>query len=206
MSNLKPEVIQAAEQHLRRSDGTLARVLEVNGPCRLKRQTNRYRNLLRAIVGQQISESAAKAVFRRLEQAVPLQQLAPEQVAALSDVDLRSVGLSGRKVAYIRDLTEHVLDGRLNLRGLHHRSDDEVIAQLTAVKGIGLWTAQMFLMFSLGRPDVLPWGDLGIRVALRNLYQLEELPTRDVCLEIAEPWRPYATIASWHLWRTIDPA
>ena len=104
----------------------------------------------------------------------------------------------------MKDLTDHVLDKRLNLRSLHYKSDEEAIELLTDVKGIGLWTAHMFLMFSLGRPDVLPWGDLGVQVAMRNLYELDSLPKKEDCLLIAEPWRPYATIASWSLWRTVD--
>ncbi|MEW4488201.1 DNA-3-methyladenine glycosylase [Thalassoglobus sp. JC818] len=193
-----------ARLHLIEADPVLAELIDRVGPCTLKRQTNRYRTLLRAIVGQQISAAAAKSVFRRLEAAVHTSTLQPESVAELTDEELRSVGLSSQKSRYIRDLTEHVLDGRLKLRALHHRSDEEVIELLTDVKGIGHWTAQMFLMFSLGRPDVLPWGDLGIQTAMKRLYQLDELPDRVHCHALAEPWRPYSTVACLYLWRTID--
>ncbi len=204
MPNLDPQLLEDAHQHLTTCDDVLAQVIHEIGPCTLNRQTNRYRNLLRAIVGQQISAAAAKAVFKKLEAAVPSKTLNPEAVSQLSIDDLRGAGLSSQKVRYVQDLTEHVLDKRLNLRSLHFKTDTEVIALLTDVKGIGEWTAHMFLMFSLGRPDVMPWGDLGIQVAIRNLYGFGELPTKAECLEISQPWRPYATIASWYLWETVD--
>ena len=204
MPSLDAELLNNANRHLCDCDDVLAKVIRTVGPCTLNRQTNRYRNLLRAIVGQQISGAAAKAVFRKLEAAVHTEALNPEAVAQLTDDELRAAGLSGQKIRYVRDLTDHVLDRRLNLRSLHLKSDEEVIDLLIDVKGIGLWTAHMFLMFSLGRPDVFPWGDLGIQVAIRNLYGFESLPSKEVCLEIARPWSPYATIASWYLWRTVD--
>ena len=204
MPKLDEALLKKAYRHLKKSDHVLAKVISEVGPCTLNRQPNRYRNLLRAIVGQQISTAAATSVFNKLEAAVSTKTLNPEAVAKLSEEDLRAVGLSSQKVRYVKDLTEHVLDKRLNLRSLHNKTDEEVIELLTDVKGIGLWTAHMFLMFSLGRPDVLPWGDLGIQVAMRNLYELDTLPNRETCLQIAEPWRPYGTIASWYLWRTVD--
>ena len=204
MPKLDQELLNSAYGHLQDADPTLAKVIDEVGPCTLNRQTNRYRNLLRAIVGQQISSAAARSVFNKLELAVHPHVLNPTAVAELTEADLRSVGLSSQKVRYVRDLTNHVMEGRLKLRSLHLKTDDEVIALLTDVKGIGVWTAHMFLMFSLGRPDVLPWGDLGIQVAMRNLYQFDSLPSKAECIEIAQPWRPYATIASWYLWRTVD--
>ena len=204
MSALDPKLLAEAHKHLTTSDDVLAGVIHDVGPCTLRRQTNRYRNLLRAIVGQQISAAAARSVFAKLEASVETTTLNPEAVAKLSEEDLRAAGLSSQKMRYIRDLTDHVLDKRLILRSLHRKTDEEVIALLTDVKGIGLWTAQMFLMFSLGRPDVLPWGDLGVQAAIRNLYGLESLPNKEECIEIAQPWRPYATIACWYLWRTVD--
>lgn len=204
MPNLDPQLLEDAHQHLTTSDDVLAQVIHEVGPCTLNRLTNRYRNLLRAIVGQQISAAAAKAVFKKLEAAVPSKRLNPEAVSRLSTDELRGAGLSSQKVRYVQDLTDHVLDKRLNLRSLHFKTDAEVIALLTDVKGIGEWTAHMFLMFSLGRPDVMPWGDLGIQVAIRNLYGFDELPTKAECIEISQTWRPYATIASWYLWETVD--
>lgn len=204
MPLLNADLLKQADRHLRKSDPVLARVIADIGPCTLDRQKNRYRNLLRAIVGQQISSAAARAVFKKLETTINARSLNPDAVAKLSEEDLRAVGLSSQKARYVKDLTDHVLDKRLNLRSLHYKSDEEAIELLTDVKGIGLWTAHMFLMFSLGRPDVLPWGDLGVQVAMRNLYELDSLPKKEDCLLIAEPWRPYATIASWYLWRTVD--
>ncbi len=204
MPRLDPELIADAHNHLAASDPVMAEVINEIGPCTLNRQTNRYRNLVRAIVGQQISGAAARSVFKKLEASVNSKTLTADSVAKLKEGELRAVGLSSQKTRYIRDLTDHVLDKRLNLRSLHYRSDDEVVELLTDVKGIGLWTAQMFLMFSLGRPDILPWGDLGIQVAMKNLYGFESLPSKSECLDVAQPWRPYATIASWYLWRTVD--
>lgn len=204
MPRLDAELLLAAHQHLIACDPVLAGVIHSVGPCTLNRQTNRYRNLVRAIIGQQISAAAAKSVFKKLEQACSENHVRPESIASLSDTQLREVGLSSQKIRYIRDLTNRVVEKQLNLRSLHLKEDDEVIAMLTDVKGIGVWTAHMFLMFSLGRPDVLPWGDLGIQVALRNLYGLETLPSKAECFEISQPWRPYSTIASWYLWRTVD--
>lgn len=204
MKPLTAETIELARQHLSNADPVMAELIQQQGPCKLKRETNRYRTLLRAIVGQQISNAAARSVFQRLESSVETPKLQPESIAKLTDEQLRAAGLSSQKCRYVRDLTDHVLDKRLNLRSLHTKPDDEVIALLTDIKGIGLWTAQMFLMFSLGRQDVLPWGDLGIQTAMRNMYQLDALPSRELCHQLAEPWRPYATVACLHLWQTID--
>jgi DNA-3-methyladenine glycosylase II len=125
-------------------------------------------------------------------------------VAALSTQQLRAAGLSPQKTSYLHDLAAKVRDGTVRLDRVHRMSDEEVIAELIQVKGIGVWTAQMFLMFSLGRPDVFPHDDLGIRAALRKLYGLADLPRREESLAIAEPWRPYATIACWYCWRSLD--
>lgn len=204
MPRLDAELLRAAHQHLVTCDPVLAYVIQSVGPCTLNRQTNRYRNLVRAIIGQQISTAAATSVFKKLELACSENHVRPESIASLSDTQLREVGLSSQKIRYVRDLTNRVVKKQLNLRSLHFKEDDEVIAMLTDVKGIGVWTAHMFLMFSLGRPDVLPWGDLGIQVALRNLYGLEALPSKAECFKISQPWRPYSTIACWYLWRTVD--
>lgn len=204
MPRLDAQLMIDAHNHLTASDPVMAEVIESIGPCTLNRQTNRYRNLVRAIIGQQISGAAARSVFKKLEASSGAKVLNPDAVSKLTEGELRAVGLSSQKTRYIRDLTDHVLDKRLKLRSLHLKTDEEVVEVLTNVKGIGLWTAQMFLMFSLGRPDILPWGDLGIQVAMKNLYGFESLPSKSECLDIAQPWRPYATIASWYLWRTVD--
>lgn len=204
MSQHSPEVVAAALKHLRQSDAALAAILKQVGPCQLRRQTNRYQSLLRAIIAQQISGSAARSIWARLQLAADSKTLTAAIVDRLDDEQLRGSGVSPQKLGYVRDLTRRVTSGELKLAGLHRRTDDEVIDALVQVKGIGVWTAQMFLMFSLGRPDVLPHGDLGIQNAIRKLYELNALPDRETCHRIATPWRPYATYASWYLWRSLE--
>ena len=204
IDRLTRESADTALEHLRINDLVLANVIERIGPFRFRRQTNRYQVLLRSIIAQQISGAAAKTIWNRVAALAAQGQLTPESVDRMSDDQLRGAGLSPQKLKYVRDLNRHVLARELQLRSLHRASDEDVIDQLTQVKGIGLWTAQMFLMFSLGRPDVLPHGDLGIRAAIRKLYALEELPDRETCHGIALPWRPFATVACWYLWRTVE--
>lgn len=182
----------------------MKQVIDRVGPFRLKRQTNRYQSLLRAIIAQQISTVAARSIWNKLEQAAGTPRLTPEDIARLSDPELRGVGISPQKLGYVRSLTDHVLDGQLRLTAIHRLPDAEVIAELVQVKGIGVWTAHMFLIFSLGRADILPHGDLGIQTAIRRVYGLDELPKRESCERIAQAWRPYATVASWYLWRSLE--
>jgi DNA-3-methyladenine glycosylase II len=204
MPRFPPHVVDSALAHLQRRDKTLRLVISKVGPFQLQRQTNRYQSLLRAIVAQQISGAAARSIWNKMQLAAGQQTLSAPVIAALPDDALRAAGISPQKLNYIRDLTGRVASGELRLASLHRYSDEDVIEELVAVKGIGVWTAQMFLMFSLGRPDVLPHGDLGIQSAIKRLYGLEELPDREVCHQIAQPWRPYATIACWYLWRSGD--
>lgn len=203
-ATLTPDAVQLALEQLTRSDRRLNEIIQQVGPFRLRRSTNRFQSLLRAIVAQQISTAAARSIWGRLEQLAVPHPLTAEAIHNLSDESLRGAGLSPQKLKYVRDLTEQVHRGDLNLRSLHFRSDDEIIAELTQIKGIGVWTAQMFLMFSLGRPDVLPHADFGIRTAIKRTYGLDELPSREECHEIAQPWRPYATVACWYLWRSLE--
>jgi len=196
--------LDRAVRHLRRADEVLAEVIARVGPCRLARQTQRFESLARAIIAQQISGAAAKSIWSRLRAAVGDRSLSPESLAALADADLRGCGISPQKLAYLRDLQQRVAAKEVRLHRLHRLDDDDVIAELVQVKGIGVWTAQMFLMFSLGRPDVLPHQDLGIRSAIQRLYRLADLPDRAACETVAAPWRPYATIACWYLWRSGD--
>ncbi|SFI43947.1 DNA-3-methyladenine glycosylase family protein [Planctomicrobium piriforme] len=202
--SLDPQTVARALRHLRKNDPVLRNVIAAVGPFGLKRQTNRYESLLRAIVSQQISGAAAKSIWAKLELAAGRQKLTATAIHAVSDEALRAAGLSPQKLRYVRDLTERVHAGGLPLHSLHRKSDDDVILALTEVKGIGVWTAQMFLMFSLGRPDVLPHGDLGIQSAIRRLYGLDALPDLETCQQVAAPWRPYATYACWYLWRSGD--
>ena len=165
-----------------------------------------YGALVRAIVGQQLSTKAAHTINQRLLDLYGGKTPTPEQLVETDPEELRGVGLSYRKAGYLRDLAEHVIDGRLELDRFGEMSDEEVIAELTAVKGLGVWTAHMFLMFHLRRPDVLPVGDLGIRRAAQILYGLKDLPDADQLTSIAEPWRPYRTLACLYLWRSLDNA
>lgn len=198
----REEHVTAAVAHLQGVDRRLKWLIERAGPFTLKVNRDRYGMLVRSILSQQISTKAARAIRLKLEAAVG--ELSPDAITAASDPTLRSAGLSAQKVTYLRDLTQHVHDGRLALAKIHRFDDEAVIQQLIAVKGIGRWTAQMFLMFSLGRLDVFPHDDLGIRSSIRELYGLKELPTKAQSLEIAAPWRPYSSIASWYVWRLSD--
>ncbi len=169
-----------------------------------RRPTEAYGALLRAIVGQQLSTKAARSIYSRMEAMFGDRAPTPAELLAADEDEVRGVGLSRPKVAYLRDLAEHVQDGRLELDRLGDLPDDEVIAQLTAVKGLGEWTAHMFLIFHLGRADVLPVGDLGIRNAAALAYRLEAPPKPDELRELAEPWRPHRSLAALYLWRSLD--
>ncbi len=159
---------------------------------------------MRAIVGQQLSTKAAAAIYRRLVDRFGGREPTPQEILDDDPDELRSVGLSHAKVAYLRSLAEHVLDGSLELERLDTLPDEQVIAELTAVKGIGAWSAHVFLMFHLGRPDVLAVGDLGIRKAMMVAYGLDALPLPPEMERIAEPWRPYRSLACRYLWRSLD--
>lgn len=203
-SSRRKEVVTAALGHLQSGDKSLARLIDRVGPFTLKLRRDRFDTLVSSILSQQISTKAARSIRLKLEGMTNGAGLTPESITKLEDTKLREAGLSGQKVSYLRDLTARVRDGRLELARLHRMSDEEAIAELVAVKGIGEWTAHMFLMFSLGRTDVLPHGDYGLRSSMKTLYRLADLPDKKTCLTIAEPWRPYATIASWYLWRLGD--
>jgi DNA-3-methyladenine glycosylase II len=175
------------------------------GDPRAGRPDDNYGALVRSIVGQQLSTKAARAIYGRLTERFGGRTPTPDEVLADDPEELRTAaGLSHAKVRYLRSLAEHVLDGSLELERLEKLSDEEVTAELVAVKGLGVWSAQMFLMFHLQRPDVLPVGDLGIRRAVMVRYDLPELPTPAQLTEIAEPWRPYRTLACRYLWRSLD--
>ena len=200
---------EAALEHLLGADPVLAALVEAHGPLdseqrRRGRPAEAYGALLRSIVGQQLSTKAARTIYERLIGTYGGKTPAPEQILATDVEDLRAVGLSRAKAAYLHSLAGHVIYGELELDRLTELEDDEVIAQLTAVKGLGPWTAHMFLLFHLGRPDVLPVGDLGVRRAVQLAYGMEELPSVAELAQIAEPWRPYRSLASLYLWRSLD--
>jgi DNA-3-methyladenine glycosylase II len=170
----------------------------------MKLRQDRFHSLVVSILSQQISGKAAVAIRKKLEERVGPGGMTPQGIASFPLEDLRAVGLSKQKASYILDLAERVHAGTLPLSRLARLSDDAVIDALVQVKGIGVWTAHMFLIFSLGRLDVLPHGDYGVRSAMQNLYGLENLPDRATCHRIAEPWRPYASIGAWYCWRSLE--
>ena len=196
--------IEKGLTHLRRVDPVMKTLIRKAGPYRLQCRRDRFQSLVSSIISQQISGSAARSIRQRLFDHVAPEKLQPENLCSLSPDVLRSLGLSPQKASYLLDLGNRVASGELRLDTLGRLGDDQVIEQLIRVKGIGVWTAQMFLMFSLGRPDVFPHDDLGVRTAIRNLYRLEELPDKSTSHRIAEPWRPYASIASWYCWRSLE--
>lgn len=196
--------IDRGVKHLRRADPVMREVIRRAGPFALQLKRDRFQALVYSILAQQISTKAAAAVRQKFLQVLGPEGLTPQRVSSLSLDELRSAGLSRQKASYILDLAGHVHTGTLPLSRLARLSDEAVIDALVQVKGIGVWTAHMFLIFSLGRLDVLPHGDYGVRSAIQKLYGLEELPDRQTCHRIAEPWRPYASIASWYCWRSLE--
>jgi DNA-3-methyladenine glycosylase II len=192
------------------ADPVLARLIEQVGPLPDAREgrpdpENHYGALVRSITGQQLSVLAARAIYGRLTARFGERPPTPQELLDDDPEELRAAaGLSRAKVSYLRSLAEHVLSGELELERLDELGDEAVIAELVAVKGLGLWTAQMFLMFHLERPDVLPVGDLGIRRAIERAYDLPELPLPAAMEEIALPWRPHRTLACRYLWRSLQ--
>lgn len=182
----------------------MGRVMKAVGPFTLRPERNRFSVLARAIISQQVSTAAARTIRGRLVDILDGDGLTAEGIVRLSAADLRAVGLSRQKSSYLLDLAQKTLDGTVRLDRIGRLRDDAVVAMLTQVKGIGRWTAEMFLIFSLGRLDVMPYDDLGVRSALRSLYGLAELPDKTTCLGLAAPWRPYATVGSWYCWRSLD--
>jgi DNA-3-methyladenine glycosylase II len=187
-------------------DPILAALIRKHGPCGLAaaQRADHFSALVRAIVGQQLSTKAASTIHQRLIDLMAGGRATPDGVACLTDAQLRAVGLSRQKSAYLRDLCAKVGDGTVRLDALKRMTDDEVIEELTKIKGVGVWTAQMFLMFRLHRPDVLPVGDLGIVNAVKRVYGLRKLPTSRRIAKIGDAWRPYRSVASWYLWRSLD--
>jgi len=179
-------------------------VIRQAGPFALSLGKNRFQLLVFSIISQQISGSAARSIRTRLLAFLVPEGLTPKRLAEVTVDELRSVGISNQKARYLIDLAQKVESGSLALNQMGRMSDEKVIEQLVQVKGIGVWTAQMFLIFSLGRLDVFPHGDLGVRTAIKRLYGFDDLPNRDECHRIAESWRPYATIASWYCWRSLE--
>jgi DNA-3-methyladenine glycosylase II len=205
--------VSSASEQLAAADPTMAalieRVGEIDLETRLRRRSEErpadaYGALLRAIVGQQLSTKAARTIYGRILELFDGRTPAPEQLLEAEESGLRAAGLSGRKVEYVRDLASHAISGELELDRLGELSDEEATA--VAVRGLGVWTAEMFLLFHLERPDVLSGGDLGIRKAVQVEYELEEMPAPARVLEIGEPWRPHRSLASLYLWESLANA
>jgi DNA-3-methyladenine glycosylase II len=195
--------MQEAIHHLRRSDPILSAIIERVGSYQIQFRNPDFESLAKAIVYQQLSGKVAAVIYSRFLAAVK-GRMTPEEVLKLRPDRMRRLGLSKQKTLYIRDLARHTRDRKVAFEDLAGLSDQEVIDRLTQVKGIGVWTVHMFLIFALRRHDVLPTGDLGIRTAIRRAYALEDLPTPAEMETIAGKWRPYCSVASWYLWRSLE--
>ena len=200
---------EAALAHLRRADAVLGRIIDAVGPFTMEPRDGSFRSLARAIFFQQLAGPAARAIMNRVLQALGTDDqrfFSPQELLAASDDQLRGAGLSRQKTVYLRDLAHKFASGELIEHEFAHLDDEEVIRRVTSVKGIGRWTAEMFLIFSLGRPDVLPVDDLGVRRGFQTTYALRELPKPEEMQRIAEPWRPYRSVGTWYMWRSLGVA
>jgi DNA-3-methyladenine glycosylase II len=195
--------MRKAVNHLKKSDPVLRAIIERVGPCRMEYGTPEFSNLAESIVYQQLNGKAAATIFERFA-ALAGEPLTPENILKLTDEQLRSVGLSKQKSSYMKDLAAKTRDGLLDFSKLPELSDEEVIEHLTQVKGIGVWTAHMFLMFTLKREDVLPTGDYGIQAAMKKHYRKRKMPKPKEMERIARSWSPYRSVACWYLWRSLD--
>jgi DNA-3-methyladenine glycosylase II len=195
-----------ASRLLLRRDPILATLIRQHGPCRIGEalRADHFSALVRAIIFQQLSTKAASTIHGRLVALLPDSRVTPYALAAVTEDQFRNAGVSRQKSMYLRDLCEKFTSGDVALEDVETLDDESVIAALTKVKGIGRWTAEMFLMFRLHRPDVLPLGDLGILTAVQKAYRLRKRPTPDRLRELAEAWKPYRSIACWYLWRSLD--
>jgi DNA-3-methyladenine glycosylase II len=195
--------MKKAIAHLKKSDVVLASIIERVGPYRITYREPTFEALARAIVFQQLSTKAARTIHGRLEEAAG-GRLTPEAIQSLSIGEMRRAGLSKQKIGYIRDLAEHALSRRVDFERLPSMSDEEVLVALTDIKGIGVWTAQMFLLFALRRPNILAVGDLGVRTAIQRFYRKRKLPTPTQIEKLATAWHPYCSVACWYLWRSLE--
>jgi DNA-3-methyladenine glycosylase II len=190
--------------HLKKSDPVMRAIIERVGAYKIQHREPTFETLVRSIVYQQLSGKVASVILARLVAMLPEGKITPDAILKLRPARMRKAGLSKQKIAYIRDLARKTNQGHIKFETLPDLPDHEVIEHLTQVKGIGVWTAHMFLIFALRRPDVLATGDLGVRVAIRKAYELEELPAPKQIEELAAAWRPYASVAVWYLWRSLD--
>jgi DNA-3-methyladenine glycosylase II len=195
--------MRKAIEHLKKSDPILRAIIAHVGPCRMEFGPPEFHSLAEAIVYQQLNGKAAVTIFQRFA-ALAGAPLTPEGILKLTDAQMRSVGLSKQKSSYLKDMAARASRGDLDFSRLPGMTDDEVIEHLTQVKGVGVWTAQMFLIFTLRRPDVLPTGDYGVQMAIQKHYKKRQLPKPEQMKKIAKPWEPYRSVACWYLWRSLD--
>lgn len=195
-----------ARRHLMRADPVLGGLVKRLGPCGLEtaRRVDRFAMTVRSIVSQQLSVKAASTIHDRVIAALGVKTVTPAALLAIKEQHLRDCGLSWAKIASVRDLSAKVSEGTLALESLDDLEDEAVIEALTSVRGIGQWSAEMFLIFRLGRPDILPVGDVGVQRAMRALYGLRKHPSPARMTTLARPWRPYRSVACWYLWRSLD--
>lgn len=187
-----------------KKDPKFAKIIKQVGDYSVKITKNRYQSLVEAIIAQQLSGSAAESILKKFKKLYKTKFPKPIDVIKTSDSKLRSAGLSKMKVSYIKDLSKKIEKNQLNMRKISTKSDEYVIEQLTSVRGIGRWTAEMFLIFSLGRLDVLPVGDLGLKKGIQLMYSFDDLPDEKEIEQLAETWRPYRTVATWYLWKSLQ--
>ena len=188
---------------LLKQDPNLTRIIERIGDYQIKKRNNHFAVLIESIISQQLASAAAEAIFARFKKLYPKFPTVT-QILNTKNAKLRSAGLSGMKIEYLKDLAQKIEDGKLKMRSLSKMTDDEIIEHLTQVKGIGRWTAEMFLIFSLGRLDVLPTGDLGLRKGVQMAFSMSELPKPKEVEKIGMRWKPFRSIATWYLWKSLQ--
>jgi DNA-3-methyladenine glycosylase II len=199
-----PKIWQKGVRYLKKKDPVLAKIIGSTGPIRFKLDDDHYEAIVGSIIYQQLAGSAARAILNRFKGLYEGRLPSPREYLSTHIARLRSSGLSPQKISYIKDLAERLEDGRLDLKRLEEMSDEEAMSELDAVRGIGRWTAEMFLLFKLGRTDVLPVDDLGLRKAAKNAYRLRKLPSKERFEELAKDWHPYSSISTLYLWRSVE--
>lgn len=202
---MNSQEVQSGINHIYKNDKNLAKIIDLSGKCPLKPKKNHYLTLLGSIIGQQLSIKAAASIEKKFLDYFNSNPV-PEKILSASDLELRSLGLSNAKVKYVKDLSQKIIDNEVSFKGISKMSNDEIITHFTKVKGIGVWTVHMFLIFTLARPDVLPIGDLGIKKGAMKVYKLKELPDEKKLVQLSKKhnWAPYSTIASWYLWKSLE--
>jgi DNA-3-methyladenine glycosylase II len=195
--------MRSAVRHLKNSDPILRAIIESVGPCRMEFGPPEFHSLAEAIVYQQLNGKAAVTIFKRFTELAG-EPLTPQGILKLSGAQMRSAGLSKQKSSYLRDMAERAARGDLDFSRLPEMTDEEIVKHLTQVKGVGVWTAHMFLIFTLRRANVLPTGDYGIQMAIKKHYKKRKLPKPEQMEKIARPWEPYRSVACWYLWRSLD--